>query len=205
MKIFRTPNSTQWPKTASQLTVQNLKPGWVYAMKFQIFWKICFPKPVNKRCSMLYYFGVIIGRALEGHAAEGQDALSSALLRNLPPLSNHSSMHSRTAGQRRRSGPGSRAVLWASSSFSVAWNTGNLKNFLEKRGEKQMRPNLKRNKIPIVLSCIYFHWKISLFLHNPFTFWNLHFRSDTLSSDPWNTWWWMTMKICSARHNSFPE
>lgn len=33
-----------------------------------------------------------------------------------------------------------------------------------------MAPNLKRNKTPIVLSCIDFHWKTTIFLHSPFTF-----------------------------------
>lgn len=203
MKIFRTSNSTQWTKTTSLLTVQNLQPEWVYATKFQIFWKTHFLKFMNNRYSVLYYFGIIIEGFSTGMLQK--DRMFTSLLCDKLGTTELHSVHPRTAGQRRGGGPGSRAVLWTSSSFSVAWNVGNLRNFLKKRGEKQVGTKLKRNKTPIVLSCICFHWKTTIFLHNPFTFRNFHFRSNTLSSDPWNGdgWPWkyvlLGMTVCLSK------
>lgn len=100
--------------------------------------------------SVLYYVGALMGRSVEGDAAEGHDARSSA---PLSTITQHSPMHWRVE-----------------TDYWITGKLGKLRNFLGKRGKKQMGPNLKRNKTPIVLSCIF--WKITLPPSNPFTFRN---------------------------------
>lgn len=141
---------------------------WV-SWSFRYFERYIFRSLWTRGAPCHIILGVIIG----GAPAAGQDAHSSALLTNLPLLSSHSSSTHPTLGRDVGAAleVGLHSGHLSASQYLGIWVTRGI--FWRKEGEEQMAPNFKRNKAPIVLSCIYFHWKTAVFLHSPFTFRNL--------------------------------